>query len=160
MLRRFFQLKSWPFLVAVLFIGGGALAVLGTRSGAAVPSLWSDTPPTLASGQTSGVAVAKADTAAVVNISTTQVVKNPMALDNQGNPNDPFQEFFRQFMGNMLGPTGRTVSDRGSSSGRTATSSPITTWWMEPRRSRSSSRAAAISRRRSWVAIQRPTWRS
>jgi serine protease Do len=101
MLRRFFQLKSWPFIVAVLFIGGGALAVLGTRSGAAVPSLWSDTPPTLASGQSQWVAVAKADTAAVVNISTTQVVKNPMAPDNQGNPNDPFQEFFRQFMGNM-----------------------------------------------------------
>jgi serine protease Do len=101
MLRRVLQLKSWPFIIAVLFIGGGALAVLETRSGAAGPSLWSDTPPTLASGQTPWVAVAKADTAAVVNISTTQVVKNPMAPDNQGNPNDPFQEFFRQFMGNM-----------------------------------------------------------
>jgi serine protease Do len=101
MLRRFFQLKSWPFIVAVLFIGGAALAVLGTRSGAAAPPLWSDTPPTLAAGQSPWIAVAKADTAAVVNISTTQVVKNPMAPDNQGNPNDPFQEFFRQFMGNM-----------------------------------------------------------
>ena len=101
MLRRFFQLKSWPFVVAVLFIGGAALAVLGSRSGAAGPSLWSGTPPTLASGQTQWVAVAKADTAAVVNISTTQVVKNPMASDNPENPNDPFQEFFRQFMGNM-----------------------------------------------------------
>jgi len=101
MLRRFFQLKSWPFIVAALFIGGGALAVLGTRSGAAAPALWSDTPPTLAAGQSPWVAVAKADTAAVVNISTTQVVKNPMPPDNQGNPNDPFQEFFRQFMGNM-----------------------------------------------------------
>jgi len=101
MLRRFFQLKSWPFIVAILFIGGGVLAVLETRSGAAGPSLWSDTPPTLAAGQTQWVAVAKADTAAVVNISTTQVVKNPMALDNQGNSNDPFQQFFHQFMGNM-----------------------------------------------------------
>jgi len=101
MLRRFFQLKSWPFIIAVLFIGGGALAVLETRSGAAGPSLWSDTPPTLAAGQSQWVAVAKADTAAVVNISTTQVVKNPMAPDSQGNPDDPFQQFFRQFMGNM-----------------------------------------------------------
>jgi serine protease Do len=47
------------------------------------------------------VAVAKADTPAVVNISTTQVVKNPMALGDQGAPNDPFQEFFHQFLGNM-----------------------------------------------------------
>ncbi len=101
MLRRFFQLKSWPIFVAVLFIGGAALAVLETRSGAATPSLWSDKPPALASGQSPWVAVAKADTAAVVNISTTQVVKNPMVSDNPGNPNDPFQEFFRQFMGNM-----------------------------------------------------------
>jgi serine protease Do len=101
MLRRFFQLKSWPFIIAVLFIGGGALAVLESRSGAAGPSLWSDTPPTLPAGQTQWVAVAKADTAAVVNISTTQVVKNPMASDNQGDTNDPFQQFFHQFMGNM-----------------------------------------------------------
>jgi serine protease Do len=101
MLRRFLPPKSWTFVAAVLFIGGGALAVLETHSGAAASSLWSDTPPTLASGQSQWVAVAKADTAAVVNISTTQVVKNPMASDNQGGPNDPFQEFFRQFMGNM-----------------------------------------------------------
>ena len=100
-MRRFDRLHSWTLLFAALIIAGGVLAFLETHSGAATGSLWSDTPPTLASGQTPWVAVAKADTAAVVNISTTQVVKNPMAPDNQGNPNDPFQEFFRQFMGNM-----------------------------------------------------------
>jgi serine protease Do len=47
------------------------------------------------------VAVSKGDTPAVVNISTTQVVKNPMAFDNQGDQNDPFQDFFRQFRGNV-----------------------------------------------------------
>jgi serine protease Do len=50
------------------------------------------------------VAVAKADTSAVVNISTTQVVKNPMALGDQGSSNDPFQGFFHQFFGED--PTG------------------------------------------------------
>src|SRR5574339_472254 len=98
MLRRFLQLKSWPFILAVFLIGGGAVAVLESHSGAAGPSLWSDTPPNLPAGQTQWVAVAKADTAAVVNISTTQVVKNPMASDNPGNPDDPFQQFFHQFM--------------------------------------------------------------
>ena len=47
------------------------------------------------------MAVAKADTPAVVNISTTQVVKNPMALGDQGSSNDPFQGFFHQFFGDM-----------------------------------------------------------
>jgi serine protease Do len=100
-MRRFDRLQSWTLLIAAVLIAGGVLVYLETHSGAATPSLWSDTPPTLAAGQSQWVAVAKADTAAVVNISTTQVVKNPMAPDNQGNPNDPFQEFFRQFMGNM-----------------------------------------------------------
>ena len=99
-MKRFARLKSWPFILAVLILAGGALAFLGTHSGAAAQFLWSDTPPSLASGQSQWVAVAKVDTPAVVNISTTQVVKNPMAFDNQGDTNDPFQEFYRQFLGN------------------------------------------------------------
>ena len=100
-MRRFDRLQSWTLLIAAVIIAGGVLVFLETHSGATTGSLWSETPPALASGQTQWVAVAKADTSAVVNISTTQVVKNPFASENPGNPNDPFQEFFRQFMGNM-----------------------------------------------------------
>ena len=99
-MKPFTRLQSWSLIIAALIIAGGVLAFLATHSGAAAESLWSDTPPSLASGQSQWVAVAKVDTPAVVNISTTQVVKNPMAFDNQGDTNDPFQEFYRQFLGN------------------------------------------------------------
>jgi hypothetical protein len=39
MRRRYFQLKCWPILFAVLFIGGGALAVLATHSRGSAPPL-------------------------------------------------------------------------------------------------------------------------
>jgi serine protease Do len=102
-MRRFDRLSSWTLLVVAVLLGAAALLFLETHSRAATESLWSSTPPNLPAGQSRDqwVAVAKADTAAVVNISTTQVVKNPFVSDNRGNPNDPFQEFFRQFMGNM-----------------------------------------------------------
>jgi len=98
-MKRFTRLQSWPVILTILIMAGGALVFLATHSGAAAQSLWSDTPPSLASGQSQWVAVAKVDTPAVVNISTTQVVKNPLASDNQGDSNDPFQEFYRQFLG-------------------------------------------------------------
>jgi len=88
-------------VIAILVVAGGALAFLETHSGAAAQSLWSDAAPSLPSGQSQWVAVAKVDTPAVVNISTTQMMKNPMAFDNQGDSTDPFQEFFRQFLGNV-----------------------------------------------------------
>ncbi|HSB70270.1 MAG TPA: DegQ family serine endoprotease [Candidatus Methylomirabilis sp.] len=47
------------------------------------------------------MAVAKADTAAVVNISTTQVAKNPMAFEEQDPQAGLFGDFFRQFFGNV-----------------------------------------------------------
>lgn len=102
-MRRFDRLSSWTLLIVAVVIGAAAWLFLETHSGAVTEPLWSGNPPNLPPGQSRGqwVAVAKADTAAVVNISTTQIVKNPLASDNQGNPNDPFREFFRQFMGNM-----------------------------------------------------------
>lgn len=101
------QLKSWLFVLAILLVAGGALALAATRSTATTKQpLWTEKPPALAASPTPAsptpwVAVAKADTAAVVNISTTQVVKNPMAFDQGAGPTDPFQEFFHQFFGNV-----------------------------------------------------------
>lgn len=100
-MRRFDRLGSWTLLITAMIIAGGVLVFLVTHSSAAMDSLWSDTPPSLTSGQSQWVAVAKADTPAVVNISTTQIMKNPLAFGNQGDTNDPFQEFFRQFLGKV-----------------------------------------------------------
>ncbi len=99
-------LKPWMVLTGVFLLTAGTILLTRGGSTAAVPSLWTEKPPTLAANATPAsstpwVAVAKADTAAVVNISTTQVVKNPMAFGDQGSPNDPFQEFFHQFFGDM-----------------------------------------------------------
>ncbi|HEX7551834.1 MAG TPA: trypsin-like peptidase domain-containing protein, partial [Candidatus Methylomirabilis sp.] len=101
------QVKSWLIILAILVVGGGALAVAATRSTASMTQpLWTDKAPALASrsalaNATPWVAVAKTDTAAVVNISTTQVVKNPMASEGEGPQAGPFGDFFRQFFGNM-----------------------------------------------------------
>lgn len=95
--------KPWIVLTGVLLLTAGTVLLARGRSTAAAPPLWTDKPPALAAGaapasSTPWVAVAKSDTPAVVNISTTQVLKNPMAF-GQGSPNDPFQEFFHQFFG-------------------------------------------------------------
>jgi serine protease Do len=98
--------KPWIVLTGVVLLTAGTLLLTRGGSSAAVPPLWTETPSALAanSAPASGrpwVAVAKTDTPAVVNISTTQVVKNPMALGDQGSSNDPFQGFFHQFFGDM-----------------------------------------------------------
>lgn len=105
-MRKLIQWKDWLFVIAILLVAGGGLALVTAGSGATTQPLWTETPPAIAASSvlaspTPWVAVAKADTAAVVNISTTQVVKNPMAFDQGGGPNDPFQEFFHQFFGNL-----------------------------------------------------------
>jgi serine protease Do len=103
-MRRHRLFGPWIILTGVFLLTAGTL--LFTRSGsmAAAPPLWTEQPPALAAsasppGPTPWVAVAKTDTPAVVNISTTQKVKNPMAFGDQGSPNDPFQQFFHQFLG-------------------------------------------------------------
>ena len=99
-MRRLTRLKSWIFVAAILVVAGGALALVATRSTAG-PSgpLWTDKAPVGAASPASPwVAVAKADTAAVVNISTTQVTKNPLSELPQGNP---LGDFFHQQFGNM-----------------------------------------------------------
>jgi len=98
--------KPWIVLTGVVLLTAGILLLTRGGSSAAVPPLWTEKPPALAGSSTAAsstpwVAVAKADTPAVVNISTTQVVKNPMALGDQGSSNDPFQGFFHQFFGDM-----------------------------------------------------------
>ncbi len=98
-MQRFLRNKPWIWIAAFLVFSVGAIAwaVSGVT---AAPPLWSETRPALPAAPTPWVTVAQADTPAVVNISTTQVVKNPLAFD-QGSPNDPLQGFFHQFFGNV-----------------------------------------------------------
>ena len=98
--------KPWIVLTGVILLTAGTLLLARGGSSAAMPPLWTEKPPALAGSSTAAsstpwVTVAKTDTSAVVNISTTQVVKNPMAFGDQGSSNDPFQEFFHQFFGDM-----------------------------------------------------------
>jgi serine protease Do len=93
-------------LTGVFLLAVGTLLLSRSGSVAATPPLWTEKPAAVAAGSAAAssapwVRVAKTDTAAVVNISTTQLVKNPMALGDQGSPDDPFQEFFHQFFGDM-----------------------------------------------------------
>jgi serine protease Do len=102
-MRKHPGIKPWIVLTGVLLLTAGTVLLARGGTTAATPPLWTEKPPALPAGPAPAsaapwVAVAKADTRAVVNISTTQVVKNPMAF-GQGSPNDPFQEFFHQFFG-------------------------------------------------------------
>ncbi len=102
MSRRISGLRSWLIVVGILLAGGAALAAMPVQSKTAAEApLWTQASQSPAATATPWPAVAKKDTPAVVNISTTQIVKNPMAFKGGGNPNDPFQPFFHQFFGNI-----------------------------------------------------------
>lgn len=85
------RVKSWLFLfvIALAVAGGLSVAVWRTR---AADSLWTDSHGAVPSGNPPWVTVAKEDTPAVVNISTTQVVRNPLAElgpgDSSGGPSE------------------------------------------------------------------------
>jgi serine protease Do len=83
-------------LLGVLLVVGGLWAFGAARSGAANTPLWTDGKPAVSTASSPWIGVAKEDLAAVVNISTTQIVNNPMVGQEQQMP-----EFFRQFFGNM-----------------------------------------------------------
>jgi serine protease Do len=101
-MRKLFREKPWIWMAAFLFFSVGAVVWALSGVTAAAPSLWTEGKPVLPAASTPWVAVAKADTPAVVNISTTQVVKNPMALgEDNGGAGDPFPQFFRHFFGEM-----------------------------------------------------------
>jgi serine protease Do len=110
-------------LTGVFLLVAGTLLLSRGGSMAAAPSLWTEKPPAVAAGSATAssapwVAVAKSDTSAVVNISTTQVVKNPMAFGDQGSPDDPFQEFYHQFFGeDPFGAPPRTLRTHSLGSG-------------------------------------------
>jgi serine protease Do len=93
-------MRSLLVALGVLLVLGASVALISTKSGAASAPLWTEGKPSLSSASASSpwVAVAKADTPAVVNISTTQMVKNPLAPGIQGGP---FEDFSQQFFGNM-----------------------------------------------------------
>ncbi|HSB82715.1 MAG TPA: DegQ family serine endoprotease [Candidatus Methylomirabilis sp.] len=102
-MRNFPRLKAWLIILGILVAAGGVLALAAARTGAVAAPLWTESRQAPSSTSSPWIGVAKEDTSAVVNISTTQVVKNPMAFDNGGGsgPGDPFQEFFRHFFGDM-----------------------------------------------------------
>jgi serine protease Do len=83
-------------LLGVLLVVGGLWAFGAARSGAANPPLWTDGKPAASMASSPWIGVAKEDLPAVVNISTTQIVNNPMVGQEQQMP-----EFFRQYFGNM-----------------------------------------------------------
>ncbi len=95
--------KSWQWLAVAGLVGAGALLWALRGAGSAAPSLWTEgqhaTPP----AAVGWMRVAKADTPAVVNISSTQVVRNPLSLgdDEELGPGAPFQDFFRHFFGDV-----------------------------------------------------------
>ncbi len=93
--------RAWLIPLGMLLVAGAVLVAVAVRSKAADAPLWVDARQAPSVTMTPWPGVAKEDTPAVVNISTTQVVKTPMAFENGGNPNDPFQQFFHQFMGNV-----------------------------------------------------------
>jgi len=97
------RLKAWLIILGILMAAGGVLTLAAVRTGAVAAPLWTESRQAPAPSSSPWVAVAKEDTPAVVNISTTQVVKNPMALDNgEGSgPGDPFQDFFQHSFGDM-----------------------------------------------------------
>jgi serine protease Do len=97
-MRKLPRLKIWLFLFVMALAVAGGLTFAVWRSRAASSVLWTEGNQAVPSGYPQWAAVAKEDTPAVVNISTTQVVQNPMA---QFGPEGPFQDFFRQFLGDM-----------------------------------------------------------
>lgn len=93
--------RRWTSLAGILVLAAAAL-VWGTGwSGAADPALWTEgeRPAPVVVGP--WVPVARADTPAVVNVSTTQTVRNPIGPDDseEQERGDPFQDFFRHFFG-------------------------------------------------------------
>ncbi len=103
-MRKFPLMKPWLSLAGALLLVAGALAFGVARSGAAGQPLWIEGHTVAPAGPAPWVTVAKADIPAVVNISTTQVVRNPMFSDNEdaeSGPGDPFQQFFRHYFGDV-----------------------------------------------------------
>ncbi len=96
--------KPWQWLAVSLLVSVSALLWALRGAGSAAPFLWTEGQHAAPTTAVSWVRVAKADTPAVVNISSTQVVKNPLNSDEGQNPlgpGDPFQEFYRHFFGDV-----------------------------------------------------------
>jgi serine protease Do len=83
----------------------------------AVQAQTGDAPPAMVPNSFADLAANVQD--AVVNISTTQKIKNPMVMNNQGKgqnvpvpmpqfpPGSPFQDFFEEFFNGPMGPGGQ-----------------------------------------------------
>ena len=95
------RFKRWLYVSLLVGLGTAALPGALWRSDAADPPLWTEGNQKAPAFTTPWPGVAKADLGAVVNISTTQIVKHPMGSEEGGNPQDPFQQFFHQFFGDL-----------------------------------------------------------
>ncbi len=101
--------RPWPLAAVTVVLLVGAVALAATRSTPGGPSLWTENRREAPAGSLLWVQVAKASIPAVVNISTTQVVKVPQRPGR----GDPFEEFFRQHFGDVP----RTLKARSLGSG-------------------------------------------
>ena len=102
------NMKVWQVAAVIVLLGAAAFAAAATRPGGS-GSLWTENTREATAGSSSWVQVAKAAIPGVVNISTTQVVRLPQRQD----PSDPFEEFFRQYFGDVP----RTLKARSLGSG-------------------------------------------
>ncbi|RMF84382.1 MAG: DegQ family serine endoprotease [Nitrospinota bacterium] len=103
--------KHWLIILPVLFLILGGIAFLGSSSQAQGKKFWSEKPgeEILAPMPPSFSVLVEKLQPAVVNISTTQVVKergrffhfpSPFG-ERRPSPQDPFEEFFRRFFGDI-----------------------------------------------------------
>ncbi len=101
--------KRWLWVAAFLVLGAGALfwSVNSVTATTTAPTdLWTNGTAVVPSVSSVWEKVAKQDLPAVVNVSTTAVVKNPMASELEQSP------FFQQFFGNV--PQNYTEHSLGS----------------------------------------------
>ncbi len=79
-------LQLWFWMVVIALTVGGGLTVAVWRSRAATPALWTERHQAAPGGNPPWVAVAQQNTPAVVNIRTTQVLRNPLTAPGPGGP--------------------------------------------------------------------------
>ncbi len=110
-------LKPWLSLAGSLLLVAGAVAFTVMRSGAAGLGLWTEGSRAAPAAAAPWVAVAKADTPAVVNISATQVTKNPPLSGDGDGDQGPLPEDLQQFMRRFLGEVPRNFRTHSLGSG-------------------------------------------
>ncbi len=110
-MHREVRLKSWLLYGVTALLVAAGLTIPVWRTQADNPPLWTEKFRTILFGQSSWTTIAKHATPAVVNISTTQMLKNPLAsLPNRpGSPQDELHQ--------LLGTLPKTIRTHSLGSG-------------------------------------------